>query len=197
MSLTPKRKKLLDFIRDFINTHGYAPTLDEMAEEFGVSRITIHEHVCALARTGYLRRTKYRARAIELTDLLPPGGVSLPLLGAIAAGQPITAVEDRQTLDLTEVMRSATQQFVLRVQGDSMIGDHICEGDYVIVERRDHALNGETVVALVNGDEATLKRFYREADGRIRLQAANPSVPPMYPEDIEIQGVVIAVLRRY
>ena len=197
MSLTPKRRKLLDFIRSFINTHGYAPTLDEMAEEFGVSRITIHEHVCALEKVGYLRRTKYRARAIELTDLLPPGGVFRPLLGAIAAGQPIMAVEDRQTLDLTEVMRSATQQFVLRVRGDSMIEDQICDGDYVIVERRDHALNGETVVALVNGDEATLKRFYREADGRIRLQAANPNVPPMYPEDIEIQGVVIAVLRRY
>ncbi len=197
MSLTPKRKKLLDFIRGFINTHGYAPTLDEMAEEFGVSRITIHEHICALAETGFLHRTKYRARGIDLTDQLPTENVILPLLGTIAAGQPITAVEDRQTIDLTEMTQSAARQFVLRVQGDSMIGDHICDGDYVVIEQRDHAQNGETVVALIDGDEATLKRFYREANGRIRLQAANPNVPPMYPENIMIQGVVTAILRRY
>jgi repressor LexA len=199
MGLTPKRKKILDYIRAFVNAHGYAPTLEEMAREFGVSRITVHEHLRALEEMGVLRRTKYRARAIEINDELPAqiSPRPLPFMGLIAAGKPIEAVEDRQMLDLSELLRSKGEQFVLQVRGDSMIDEQIRDGDYVIIERRDQALNGETVVALINGSHATLKKFYREKNGRLRLQAANPNVPPLYPENVEIQGVVIGVLRRY
>ena len=199
--LTPKKRKLLDFIGRFTAARGYAPTLEEMAREFGVSRITIHEHLRALEAMGALRRTKYRARAIEVMDWPMARGEAppyrLPLVGTVAAGRPIEAVEDRQVLDISEMLRSKGEQFVLRVRGDSMIDEHIRDGDYVIIERRDCALNGETVVALINGNEATLKKFYRERNGRIRLQAANPDVPAIYPENIEVQGVVIGVLRKY
>jgi len=194
MNLTPKQRELLIFIRRFLASHGYAPTLREMAEHFGVSRITIHERLRNLEKRGALRRMKYRSRAIELSK---PRRVVLPHAGYIAAGQPIEAVEEREEVDLAEMLRTEREQYVLQVRGNSMIDEQIRDGDYVIVERRDYARNGETVVALINGSEATLKKFYRESDGRVRLQPANVEMPPIYPKEVQIQGVVIGVIRKY
>lgn len=194
MNLTPKQIELLDFIRGFLADHGYAPTLEEMADQFGISRVTIHERLRGLEERGVLKRTKYQARAIELLD---PAPVSLALMGYIAAGEPIDAVEDREEIDIGEMLRTDRDQYVLLVRGNSMIDEQIRDGDYVIVERRDHADNGETVVALIGDGEATLKKFYREAGGRIRLQPANADMAPIYPDEVTVQGVVIGVIRKY
>jgi repressor LexA len=195
MNLTPKQALLAAFIRDFLRTHDYAPSLDEMAKHFGVSRITIHERLGGLEKRGVLRRSKYQARAIELLDRVTIH--ALPLLGYIAAGEPIEATENKEDVDVGEMLDTGKEQYVLKVRGTSMIDEQIRDGDYVIVEKRDRARNGETVVALVNGSEATLKKFYREKDGRIRLQPANPDMPPIFPRDVKIQGVVIGVVRKY
>lgn len=195
MNLTPKQAQLAAFIREFVRARGYAPSLDEMAKRFGVSRITIHERLGGLEKRGVLRRAKYQARAIELLERVTSHTV--PLLGYIAAGEPIEAVENKEDVDVGEMLDSGKEQYVLKVRGTSMIDEQIRDGDYVIVEKRDRARNGETVVALVNGSEATLKKFYREKDGRIRLQPANPDMPPIFPRDVKIQGVVIGVVRKY
>lgn len=197
-ALTPKQLRLLTFIRDFTHTRGYAPTMQELADEFGVSKVTIFEHISALQKKGYLRRSRHRARSLRLSPGIPfpdERASRLPLVGTIAAGQPIEAIEDRQVVDLEELFVSPYEKFVLRVRGDSMIGDQICDGDLVIVERRSTARDGETVVALID-NEATLKRFYRTPDG-VRLEAANPAYEPIFVRDVAIQGVVIGVLRRY
>ena len=198
-SLTPKQLRVLIFIRDFTRARGYAPTMQELADEFGVSKVTVFEHVTALQKKGYLRRAKHKARSLRLkgdiafADERP---TRLPLVGMIAAGLPIEAIEDREVLDLEEMFVSPHGNFVLRVRGDSMIGDNIADGDYVICEKRETARNGETVVALIEGEEATLKRFFRTSRG-IRLEAANPEYEPIITKNVDIQGVVVGVLRRY
>jgi repressor LexA len=197
--LTPKQLRVLTFIRDFTHTRGYAPTMQELGDEFGVSKVTVFEHVAALQAKGYLRRSKHRARSLRLrADIAFPDerATRLPLVGTIAAGLPIEAIEDREFVDLEEMFVSAHGNFVLRVRGDSMIGDNIADGDYVICEKRETVRNGETVVALIERDEATLKRFYRTSRG-IRLEAANPQYEPIVTKDVQIQGVVVGVLRRY
>jgi repressor LexA len=197
--LTPKQLRVLTFIRDFTHAHGYAPTMQELGDEFGVSKVTVFEHIGALQRKGYLRRSRHKARSLRLNRRIPLAderSTRLPLVGLIAAGAPIEAIEDREVLDLEEMFVSPHGVFVLRVRGDSMIGDNICDGDYVIVEKRETARDGETVVALLNGEEATLKRFYRTARG-IRLEASNPAFEPIVTKDVQIQGVVVGVLRRY
>jgi repressor LexA len=197
--LTPKQLRVLTFIRDYTHAHGYAPTMQELGDEFGVSKVTVFEHVAALQKKGYLRRSKHKARSLRLkgdiafADERP---TRLPLVGSIAAGLPIEAIEDREVLDLEEMFVSPHGNFVLRVRGDSMIGDSIADGDYVICEKRDTVRNGETVVALIDGEEATLKRFHRTSRG-IRLEAANPEYEPIIAKDVDIQGVVVGVLRRY
>ncbi len=198
-SLTPKQLRVLTFIRDFTHAHGYAPTMQELADEFGVSKVTVFEHIAALQRKGFLERSRHKARSLQLSDNIAfpdERPTCLPLAGTIAAGAPIEAIEDREVLDLEEVFASSHERFVLRVRGDSMIEDNICDGDFVVIERRDTARDGETVVALLDDGEATLKRLYRHKNG-IRLQPANPAYEPLIVQDVKIQGVVVGVVRRY
>jgi repressor LexA len=177
--------------------------MQELADQLGTSKVTIFEHVGALERKRVLRRDKHKARSLEIVsdEKLPDEerSTKLPLLGNIAAGAPIEAVENREELDLEQLFRSKHGVYVLRIRGESMIDDHLCDGDYVVIERRDTARTGEQIVALVDGQEATLKRFYKESGGKVRLQPANKSMEPrILPADrVKIQGVVIGVLRSY
>jgi len=198
-TLTPKQQRVLTFIRDYSRAKGYAPTMQELADAFGVSKVTVFEHIAALQRKGYLHRSRHKARSLQLSEgiqFADERSTVLPLAGTIAAGRPIEAIEDREVLDLEEMFVSPHGNFVLRVRGDSMAGDNICDGDYVICERRESARDGETVVALIDGDEATLKRIYRIANG-VRLEASNPAYEPIFAQNVQVQGVVIGVLRRY
>ena len=199
VSLTPKQLRVLTYIRDYTSAHGYAPTMQELADEFGVSKVTVFEHITALQAKGFLKRSRHKARSLQLSgDYSFPDERStrLPLVGTIAAGRPIEAVEDRESLDLEELFVSPHKTFVLRVRGDSMVEDNICDGDYVVCEQRETARDGETVVALLDEGEATLKRYYREPDG-IRLQPANPKYQPIRVKDVKVQGVVVGVVRRF
>lgn len=201
MNLTPRQLDVLVAIRNYRHLHGYAPTMQELADQLGTSKVTIFEHVNALERKGVLRRDKHKARSLEIVAGQLPDenrATRLPLLGNIAAGSPIEAVENREEIDLETLFASKRGVYVLRVRGDSMIEDHLCDGDYVVIERRDTARNGEQVVALLDTGEATLKRFYREGPN-VRLQPANASMEPrIVPADrVRVQGVVIGVLRSY
>jgi repressor LexA len=202
MNLTPRQIDVMVAIRNFRHLHGMAPTMQELADQLGTSKVTIFEHVGALERKRVLRRDKHKARSLEIVadELLPDEDRStkLPLLGNIAAGSPIEAVENREELDLEQMFHSRNGVYVLRVRGESMIDDHLCDGDYVVIERRENARNGEQVVALLDTGEATLKRFYKEGS-RVRLQPANASMQPRVVEAdrVKIQGVVIGVLRSY
>lgn len=198
-SLTPKQLRVLTYIRDYARARGYAPTMQELADEFGVSKVTVFEHIAALQRKGLLKRSRHKARSLRLSeefDFPDERATRLPLVGRIAAGRPIEAIEDREVLDLEEMFVTPGETYVLRVRGDSMIGDHICDGDFVIVEKRSTVRDGETVVALVDGEDATLKRFYRTPNG-VRLEARNPAYEPIISPNITVQGVVVGVLRRY
>lgn len=204
MKLTRRQREIYDYLAEFIESNGYAPSLEEIAARFGLSSVaTVHEHLENLAEKGAVRRDPHRSRAIELTDGGGRGpresAAILPLLGLVAAGQPLEAITDDETLAVPESMLGRGETFVLRVAGDSMIDEHIEDGDYVIVERRDTARSGERVVALIDGENATLKTLFREPDGRIRLQPANERLAPMYYDAarVRIQGVAIGVLRKY
>jgi repressor LexA len=199
MSLTRRQRQIFDFIRDFLTTHGYAPSLMEIGRRFGLtSPATIHKHLAALETRGAIRRHPGRRRYIELTlEEAAPAEATLPLLGIVAAGRPIEAVETKETISVPAFMIRRSESYVLRVTGDSMIDEQIRDGDYVVVEDRREATNGETVVALLDNGEATLKKFYREK-GKVRLQPANPRVPPIIlpGRSVRIQGVVTGLLRR-
>lgn len=197
-SLTPRQVEILRLIRDHRRNYGYSPTLQQIADELGISKITVFEHVEALVRKGLLTRHRARARSLEVTDAAQfpdERPTLLPLVGRIAAGRPIEAIEGREVIDLEQVFSSRYPVRFLKVVGDSMIDDQIRDGDLVAYEVRTNARNGETVVALMENNEATLKKFYREKN-RIRLQPANANYPPIYVRDVEIQGVVIGVIRR-
>ena len=203
MNLTPKQLRILKIIQEGRERNGYSPTMQEIADEIGVSKVTVFEHVEALIEKGALRRTPHRARSLEVTKRFlqsESGAVRrLPLIGRIAAGLPIEAIENRDFLDLDEMFRvtggeSESETFALRVTGDSMIEDMIMDGDYVICERVSTAKDGDIVVALIEGGEATLKRIYREAD-HIRLQPANSNYEPIRVPTCEIQGVMIGLVR--
>jgi len=202
MNLTPRQTDVVVAIRNYRHLHGYSPTMQELADQLGTSKVTIFEHVGALEKKRVLQRDKHKARSLEIVsdELLPDEDRStkLPLLGSIAAGSPIEAVENREEIDLEELFRASKGVYVLRVRGESMIEDHLCDGDYVVIERRETARNGEQVVVLLDSGEATLKRFYREGN-RIRLQPANSAMEPRYVEAdrCRVQGVVIGVLRSY
>jgi len=201
MILTRRQKEIRDYLEDYIAAHGYAPTLEEIGAHFGLSSLaTVHKHLSNLESKGLIARKWNLSRAIEIT---PPQktaqAVELPLLGRVAAGAPIEAVETQDTLTIPEdFVRRPHNAFALRVQGESMVGEGILNGDYVVVEKRPAADNGETVVAVMNG-EATVKKFYRERGGKVRLQPANPQLQPIVTreKDVEIRGVVVAVLRKY
>ena len=198
-NVTPRQLDILRLIRGYRSRHGYSPTLQEIGDALHLTKVTVFEHVGALERKGaLLRGAKHKARSLRVApdfDFPEDRPTRLPLVGRIAAGEPIEAVEDVEALDLEEVFDRPGERFVLRVTGDSMIDEQIRDGDYVICEGRTTARNGETVVALLEDGEATLKRLYREK-GRIRLQPANPDFDPIYTDHVDIQGVVIGVLRR-
>jgi len=206
MAITKRQRQLYDFISDFVQKNGYAPSYDEIRMGMRLNSLaTVHKHITNLEKKGLLTRDYNRSRSI---DLLPPKGrlkqamsvnttMVLPLLGRIAAGQPIEAVENPETISLADFVRSK-EVFVLEVRGDSMQDEHILRGDYVLVEKAKTAHNGDIVVALVDGSDATLKRFYREGDN-IRLQPSNVNMQPIIvpAANVDLQGRVIGVLRKY
>src|SRR6476661_5171705 len=201
MNLTPRQLDVVVAIRNYRHLHGYSPTMQELADQLGTSKVTIFEHVGALEKKRVLRRDKHKARSLEIIadEKLPDENrtTKLPLLGNIAAGSPIEAVENREELDLGDLFCSKQGVYALRVRGESMIDDHLCDGDIVVIERRDSAKNGEQVVALLDTGEATLKRYFKEGGNKVRLQPANATMEPRIVEAdrLKIQGVVIGVLR--
>jgi len=206
MNLTPKQLQILTRIRDLRLARGYSPTMQELADELGVSKVTVFEHVEALIKKGALIRQPNKARSLEVSpDVKLPDeqrNTKLPLVGTIAAGSPIEAVEQREHLDLEDLflgVHEGTGMFVLKVRGDSMINEQIRDGDYVICDKRYGAQSGQTVVALTENGEATLKMLFHERDGRVKLQPANDQYEPIYttPDKLKIQGVVIGVVRTY
>jgi repressor LexA len=202
MALTKRQREILSFLGSYSEANGYAPSFEEIAAQFNYNSLaTVHEHLSNLERKGYIRRSYNESRAIEIlpSDVFPRA-VELPLLGLVAAGAPIEAVETGETVTVPEgFVRRGRGHYVLRVRGNSMIDEQIRDGDFVVVHERQTADNGEMVIALLNGSGATVKRLYRERDGRIRLQPANEAMAPLYvhERDVAIQGIVVGVLRRY
>ena len=200
MALTRRQREIYDVIHRFVADNGYSPSLEEIGEAFGLSSVaTVHKHVAHLVEKGMLKKAWNRSRSVEPVDEAPPGAFALPLAGVVAAGAPIEAIEDHETIEVPpDLVPPRTSSFVLRVRGESMIDEQIRDGDFVVVESRNEARNGETVVALIRGEEATLKRFYRRG-GRVRLEPANVTMRPIEvpAEDVEIRGVVRGLLRRY
>ncbi|MFO1054123.1 MAG: transcriptional repressor LexA [Planctomycetota bacterium] len=202
LMLTEKQLRVLRFFRDFRDQHGLAPTLEEAARELGVSKITIHEHLRHLEEKGAVHRDKARARSVAI--LYDPDEPKyhgrrpvseLPVLGVVAAGRPIEAVEHAEVVPLTDLVPTGDDHYVLRVTGKSMIEDHIDDGDFVVIRRQQSAKNGDIVVAVVDGEEATLKRYFFEHN-RVRLQPANSALAPIFPERCEIRGVLRGVIRK-
>jgi repressor LexA len=207
MALTKRQKEVLDYLVTFMNRHGYSPSFEEIARALKLTSLaTVHKHLSTLERKGFIRRGYNQSRSIEVTQLPKPVReqvierhvVELPLAGRIAAGRPLEAVEDRETISLGDFARGQNT-FVLQVKGDSMRDDHILDGDYIVVEQTQVANPGEIVVALIGGEEATLKRYHREPGGKIRLQPANSQMQPIVvpASEVKIQGRVIGVLRKY
>jgi len=200
VALTRRQREIYDFIREFVADKGYSPSLKEIGAGFGISSVaTVHKHVQHLVEKGLLRKAWNRSRSVEPIDEPARGSVALPLAGVVAAGTPIEAIEDVETIEVPlDLVPHRGRSFALRVRGDSMIGEQIRDGDTVIVESRSEARNGDTVVALIRGSDATLKKFYRKG-ARVRLEPANPSLDPIEvpARDVEIRGVVRGLLRRY
>jgi repressor LexA len=199
--LTRRQKEILDYLTRHIERKGYAPTIEEIGEHFGLSSLaTVHKHLTNLQEKGLIKRAWNRSRALELIPTeLSVRAVELPLLGRVAAGTPIEAVRSAETIFVPEDMIGQGDTYVLQVKGDSMIDEQIRDGDYVIVENRKTARDGEMVIALLAGENVTLKKLYREGGGRIRLQPANARMKPILVDegDLRVQGVVIGVLRKY
>ena len=206
MALTKRQKQVLDFLVQFKNKNGYSPSFEEIASGLELTSLaTVHKHLATLERKGFIRRGYNQSRSIEILTLPRPvkeevalHATELPLMGRIAAGQPLEAIENPDTLSLADFTRSKNV-YVLQVKGDSMVEDHILDGDYILVEKTAQVTEGDIVVALVSGSESTLKRFYPAPNGRIRLQPANAQMAPLLisGKDLKIQGRVIGVLRRY
>ena len=209
MALTPRQKELLDFIAGFVDEHGYCPSYDEIAKGLELASLaTVHKHIAALSAKGYLNRTENHSRSLEVgpryfdetrASKAPRAfRLEIPLEGRIAAGLPVEAFAEREVVNFGD-FAGADDTYALQVRGESMIEDHICDGDYVLIERTGSVRNGDVVVALVRGAESTLKRFYREPDGSVRLQPANKTMAPILlaAAEIEVQGRLLAVLRKY
>jgi repressor LexA len=205
MAITKRQRQVYDFIYGFVQENGYSPSFEEICHGMGLSsQATVHKHISNLEKKGLLKRDYNRSRSI---DVLPirglfrrqpkPSEITLPLLGRIAAGQPIEAVENPETLSLGDITRSK-DVFVLQVKGESMRDEHIVDGDYVLVEKTESARDGEIVVALVENNDATLKRLFREGTN-IRLQPSNSAMKPIIvpAKSVQVQGRVIGVLRKY
>lgn len=202
MPLTRRQKQVLDFVQTYIRSNGYAPSFEEIADEFSYNSLaTVHEHLTNLERKGYIRRTHNESRAIELLPVPgQTGATEIPLLGLVAAGEPIEALPQSETISVpNDLLPRGGSSYVLKVRGDSMIDDHIEDGDFVVVHNRQTADNGQMVIALVQGTSATVKRLYRESDGWVRLQPSNAGMRPIrvHENDLLVQGVVVGVIRRY
>ncbi len=200
MNLTPKQLRVLDFIRDQRENHGFSPTMQEIADHIGVSKVTVFEHVESLVNKGALVRDPNKARSLSL-PAEDQSEMVFPLVGRIAAGYPIEKCAQNEEIHLGEIFGPRKGQhgemFALQVEGESMRDEGIIDGDYVIVEKRETARDGERVVAILPDGESTLKTLFRQPDGTIRLQPANPAFDPIVVRECRIQGVVIGVLRRY
>jgi repressor LexA len=212
MALTKRQKEFLEFLATFLEKRGYSPSYEEIAEGLNLASLaTVHKHITSLESKSYLKRGFNQSRSLEISpryyeeqrqhrQMMPqaPLSMEMPLLGRIAAGAPVEAIQGQETLNFAD-FTGDPNTYALQVRGESMIEDHICDGDYVLVERATEARDGDIVVALVDGMETTLKRFYLDAGDRVRLQPANSSMRPIYvPKDsVAIQGKVLAVLRRY
>jgi repressor LexA len=199
--LTKRQREILDFLNEFIQQHGYAPSLEEIGRRFSLSSLaTVHKHLTNLQDKGFIRRAWNRSRSVELMPSRGAGrAVEVPMLGFVAAGAPIEAVAGSESIAIPESLVSGKRDtYVLRVKGDSMIDEQIRDGDWVVIEDRKSADNGDMVIALVGGQDATLKKFYKE-DGRVRLQPANSALQPIFvhPDAVQIQGVVVGVMRKY
>ena len=202
MPLTKRQREILNYLTLYTEQNGYAPSFEEIAENFSYNSLaTVHEHLSNLERKGFIKRSYNESRAIEiLPSELVPKAIELPLLGAVAAGVPIEAVAHQETIAVPDTMvQRSGNHYVLRVRGNSMIDEQIRDGDFVVINDRHSADNGEMVIAMLHGNSATVKKFYRERDGRIRLQPANETMAPLYvhENDITIQGIVVGVMRRY
>lgn len=200
MAITRRQKEVIDFLSSFTEKNGYSPSFEEIASGLGLSSLaTVHKHITNLQSKGLLQRSHNRSRSIDVLPARPekeaPG--HLPLLGRIAAGRPVEAIENPETIGLSDIIGNR-EVFALEVRGDSMRDEHILSGDYVLVERTRTAREGEIIVALVDGYDATLKRFYREGS-MIRLQPSNVEMPPIYApaSQVAIQGKVLGILRKY
>lgn len=207
MALTRRQKDVVDFIAKFVDENGYSPSYEEIAQGLSLASLaTVHKHITALEAKKYLVRGFNQSRSLDVAPKYiqeqrrqrQGPQMEVPLRGRIAAGAPVEAIEDRATLNFADFVGSK-ETFALEVRGDSMIDDHICNGDMILVERVGEARPGDIVVALVAGAETTLKRYYREPNGMVRLQPANSAMKPIYvhPRDLEIQGRLLAVLRKY
>ncbi len=199
MELTRRQQAILDFLREHARQQTYPPTLDEVCAALGLrSRGSLHKHVSALVEAGYLEPLHGKQRGLRLSAAAVDEENTLPLLGTIAAGRPIEAVAQPENIDVPPLLRGRTPCYVLRVRGDSMVDEGILDGDYVIIEAREQARDGEIVVALVDGHEATLKRLQRRS-GEVLLHPANAAMEPMRyaPERVAIQGVLVGQMRRY
>ncbi|MBI2086108.1 transcriptional repressor LexA [Candidatus Daviesbacteria bacterium] len=202
ITLYRRQKQILDFIKQYIDKYSYSPTLGEIAEAIGVSSLaTVHEHLQALVTKGVIKKFEGAVRGIEVLDNKVSSalkGIELPVLGFIAAGQPIMTYTDPDTtIKVAPNMVSGKKRsYVLQVKGDSMIEEGILDGDYVIIEEQNTATDGDIVVALLENGLATLKRFFKEKD-RIRLEPANSSMAPIYATDVKIQGKCVGVIRRF
>jgi repressor LexA len=198
VALTRRQRQVFDTIRSFIGREGYSPSLEEIGAALGLSSVaTVHRHVARLIEKGLLRKDPNRSRSVEVVEVEPPASVLLPLLGTVAAGAPLEVFEDPETFAVPrELVGRRRGSFVLRVRGDSMIDEQIRDGDYVVVESRPEARDGEVVVALIRGCEATLKRLQRKGD-RVQLVPANPALRPLDlpASEVEIRGVVRGLLR--
>lgn len=209
MALTRRQKEVMDFLSQFINRNGYSPSYEEIASGLGLASLaTVHKHIQALESKQYLRRSYNHSRSLEVAErysneerarrIASGPFPTVPLMGRIAAGAPVEAIANTEQLHFSDFV-GHEGTFALEVRGESMIDDHICSGDYVLAERTNSVKNGDIVVALIDGTEATLKRYYLEPDGRVRLQPANASMSPIYadPGTLDIQGRVLAVMRKY
>jgi repressor LexA len=201
MYVTRRQKEILDYLGRHITRHGYAPTIEEIGSHFGLASLaTVHKHLSNLQQKGLIKREWNRSRALELVGSdMSAAAIEVPLLGRVAAGSPIEAIESRETIAIPKDMVGRGDTYVLQVKGDSMIDEQIRDGDYVIVENRKSARDGEMVIALLSGDNVTLKKLYRERGGKVRLQPANARMKPLLvaADDVRVQGVVVGVLRRY
>lgn len=205
--LTKRQREVLDFLSDFIRRNGYSPSLEEICKGLGLSSLaTVHVHLRNLEEKGFIRHAWNRSRSIEILPLAQErpvhaaaAVVELPLLGRVAAGRPIDAVEDEEIVEAPREFVRGDACFALKVKGESMIEEQIRDGDTIIVERRETAENGDTVVALLNDREVTVKKFFHEGRDKVRLQPANAAMEPLIvpAASCNIQGVVIGLLRKY